>query len=192
MRNQLLLYLFTLAVCLSAIGVTYASFGDKGEITGSTFSVGSADIKLLKDLSGGLTSENLVEEMQGPSFTNISPNWIDDYALKIYNNASTQVTLTTNASYETANDPAELRQVIYVEPFIWNDANSDGIVENHELTESFGRKTIIKWKSEGFNLGTLPSGEVKGFVLRFTAPTLSDTKQGASAIFDFEFNSLGL
>lgn len=173
-------------------GITIAAFGDKGEILGSSFSVGSADIKLLKDLAGPTSGDNLAEELNGPNFINISPNWTQDYALKIFNNASTHVQLTSNADYETANDPDDLRQLIFVEPIAWNDQNNDGLHEESELGSTYGKKTIVKWKTEGFDLSSIASGATKGLVLRFSTEAVSDTKQGKTAVFDFEFDSLAI
>ena len=119
--------------------------------------MGSADLKILNDVTLGLDPLNLVEVKEGPVFENISPNWSQNYLMKIYNNATTNLALTTNANYETANDPADLRSIIFVEPFEWNDANGDGIVDTGEEGTSLGRKTIVKWKTEGYNLGTLKS-----------------------------------
>lgn len=173
-------------------GLTYAAFGDKGKVLGSKFSVGSADIKLLLDTDVGTVPENLVEEMPGPQFDNIVPNWSEDYEIKIFNNGSTPVTLTSNADYLTANDPDDLRSIIYVEPIIWNDIDSNGIVDSGEEGESLGRKTIVKWKTEGYQIGELESGAVKSLILRFSTDVVSDTKQGKSGIFDFSFDSLGM
>jgi hypothetical protein len=174
-------------------GIAVAAFGDKGEILGSSFTVGSADIKFLNSITGGTTAGNLVDQLDGPSFSGISPNWEQDYFVKIYNNAQTPVQLATNAYYETINDPEDLRQIIYVEPWLWNDADNDGAVGVGELpATSLGRKTIVKWKTEGFDLGTLNAGEVQGLLLKFSTDDVSDTKQGASAIFDFEFDSPGI
>ncbi|NMB70217.1 hypothetical protein GYA27_03395 [candidate division WWE3 bacterium] len=173
-------------------GLTYAAFGDKGKVLGSKFSVGSADIKLLLDTDVGTVPENLVEEMPGPQFDNVVPNWSEDYEIKIFNNGSTPVTLTSNADYLTANDPDELRSIIYVEPIIWNDIDTNGIVDSGEEGESLGRKTIVKWKTEGYQIGEVASGAVKSLILRFSTDAVSDTKQGKSAIFDFSFDSLGM
>lgn len=175
----------------SFAGVAYAAFVDKGQVLGSTFSVGSADLKLLRDLSLGADGANLADEIQGPSFSNISSNWTADYLVKLYNNGSSRVTVTTNSDYLTANDPDELRQLIYVEIIEWNDANSDGTADETELGVSYGRDTIVKWKTQGFSLGSIDAGAVKGLVVRFSTGTVSDTKQGAVGIFDFEFNSIG-
>jgi hypothetical protein len=176
------------------VGVSYAAFTDKASILGTTFSVGSSDIKLFEDVSGGIDGANLVNEKAGPSFAGVSPNWVEDYLVKIYNNAATDVLLSSNANYETANDPDDLRQIIYVEPFSWDDVDGDGIVDDDELASatSYGRKTIVKWKTEGFDLGNLASGEVKGFILRLSTDSVSDSKQGSSATYDFEFDSVGL
>jgi len=75
---------------------------------------------------------------------------------------------------------------------VWNDTNNDGIFDTGEEGTSFGIKSIVKWKTEGFDLGTVNTGEVLSLVLRFSTNTVSDTKQGENAIFDFEFDSIGV
>jgi hypothetical protein len=186
------LFLIALGVLLGlSMSVGYAAFMDKGKILGSTFSVGSSDLKLLKDLSQGGTVTNLADEMQGPSFSNISSNWTSDYYLKLYNNATGPIVLPTNAYYETVNDPDDLRSIIFVEPFEWND-DGDGVFEVGELGTSYGRKTIVKWKTEGFSLGQLEVGGTKGLVLRFSTDSVSETKQGKSGSYDFEFGATTL
>ncbi len=192
MKKKIVLTLSLILFLVAVAGVAIAAFGDKGEVLGSSFTVGSADIKLLKNLAGGTSSDNLVDTLDGPSFSNINPGWTEDYAMKIYNNATTHIQLTSNADYETANDPEELRQIIFVEPFNWNDANNDGLVDDGELGSTFGKKTIVKWKTEGYDLSSVAPGSVKGMILRFSTDAVSDTKQGASAMFDFEFDSLGM
>lgn len=194
MRKYWLYSLYTAIVIgiAATAGITYANFTDKGEILGSTFSVGSADLKIIKELTGGIENDNLTDQLTGPSFANITPNWQKDYLIKLYNNAGSKMQLTTNAEYLTTNDPDDLRSVIYVEPLPWNDANNNGIVDTGETGTSLGKKTIVKWKTEGFDLGQMDSGMVKGLILRFSTSTLSETKQGKTAIFDFEFDSVGL
>lgn len=192
MKKAVYSFSLLVLVVLLTVGITLTAFTDKAKILGATFSIGSADIKLLDIIGGGTDSTNLLEEKQGPVFSSISSNWTEDYSVQIYNSALTDVHLTSNAYYETANDPAELRQITFVEPFEWNDINSDGIVDEGELGATYGRKTIIKWKTEGYDLGVLPAGTVKSLVLRFSTDLVSETKQGTSAIFDFEFSSIGL
>lgn len=192
MKKRLYVTLGLIFLLVLVAGVATAAFGDKGEILGSSFSMGSADIKFVMELDGGTTQENLTDSLDGPAFVNISSDWSEDYALKIYNNATTSVQLTSNAEYETANDPDDLRQLIYVEPFNWGDQNNDGIVDEGELGSSFGKKTIVKWKTEGFDLSSMAPGSVKSMVLRFSTESVPDSKQGASAMFDFIFDSLGL
>lgn len=193
MRKGVYTLTSTIFILTLIIGVTYASFTDEAKILGATFSVGSADLKLLEDVAGGVDSENLVDEMAGPTFSDVGPYWNKDYSVKLYNNSLSEVFLTTNAFYETANDLDNLRQEIFVEPFEWDDLDSDGVVDEGELAEtSLGEKTIVKWKTEGIEIGNLATGDVKGLVLRFTTDTIPDSKQGASALFDFEFNSVGM
>jgi len=190
-HNKRILLLLLGALLGISMSVGYAAFMDKGKILGSTFSVASSDLKLLKDLSLGGINTNLADEMQGPSFSNITANWTQDYLIKLYNNATDTLALTTNAFYETANDPDDLRSIIFVEPFVWND-NGNGTFEAGELGSSFGKKTIVKWKTEGFNVGQLEKGAIKGLVLRFSTDAVSDTKQGKSGSFDFEFGAATL
>jgi hypothetical protein len=192
LSKSLLTYVGLSILVIGVAGITYASFSDKGKILGSTFTVGSADLKLLIDVSGGVGASNLADDLPGPSFTGIVPFWSSDHLVKVYNNGSSPINLTTNANYATANDPDELRQIIFVEPFDWNDVNGNGVVDSDEVTNSYGKKTIVKWKTEGFNLGVVESGDVKGLVLRYTTDSVPPSKQGSSGVFDFEFNSLGL
>lgn len=192
MKKRFIVFLYLLSLIVGVSGVVYAAFSDKAKYIGTKLSVGSADIKLLKDLSGGVETSNLTDELSGPVFGDILPFWVQDYVLKIYNNASGPIQLTSMSNYETLNDPDELRSVIYVEPFLWNDTNANGRLDSGELGNSFGRKTVIKWKTEGYDFGRVETGEVRGLILRFSADSISDTKQGKNAIFDFEFSSTSL
>lgn len=194
MNKRKLLYILGSIAMVSGlvVGVTYAAFTDKGKVLGSTFSAGSADIKFLSDLTLGNDPTNYVDELTGPSFSNIAPNWTKDYLLKIVNNGTSKLAVTSNAYYETVNDPKNLRSDILVEILKWNDANSDGILDSGEEGTSLGKKTIIKWKTEGIDLGEYDSGRVLPLILRFTAPTLSDQQQGATGVFDFIFNAIQL
>jgi hypothetical protein len=185
--KNILIILVTIVI---TAGITYAAFGDKGKVLGSKFSVGSSDLKILANIIGGTGGENLVDELSGPSFTNIMPQWKQDYTLKLYNNGSSNIRVTSNANYLTINDPDELRSVIYVEPFLWNDENNDGTADTAELGDSLGKKTITKWKTEGYDLGSITQGNVQGILLRFSTDDLSETKQGKIGVFDFEFNSI--
>lgn len=178
------------AVVLGIAGIAYAAFSDRGKVLGSSFSVGNADIKLFNDVAQGSDETNLKDEINGPSFTNIGQNWHQDYPIKIYNNGTYKMALASYANYETVNDPDDLRQYLYAEIFKWDDADSDGVVDENELLESLGRKTIIKWKTEGFNMGEFDPGQVLPFVIRFSTENISDTKQGVQGIYDFEFESI--
>lgn len=187
-------YIYGSLVLLLALtlGVTFATFSDKVEFLGSTFSVATSDLKLLDVIGGGVDPSNLVDSKPAPQFDNITDFWFADYGVEIYNNSSADVNLTSWAYYETANDPAELRQYIYVEILDWDDTNGDGVPEQSEFGTSYGRKTIIKWKTEGYDLGLLPMGATRKLAIRFSTDNLSDSKQGESILYDFEFDGLGL
>lgn len=189
-KRKIVGLLGVIALLGAVAGGTYAAFADKGEVQGTVISVGSSDIKLFADVSGSAEETNLVESLNGPTFYNISQNWTGDYLLKIFNNASGPVDLSSVAYYETMNDPSDLRSVVNVELLEWNDADLDGVLDVGEEGLSYGTKTIVKWKTEGFPLMTLNSAEVKGLIVRFSTVNLSDTKQGASLLFDFEFDAV--
>lgn len=175
------------------MGVAYASFTDQSKFTGSRFSIGSADLKLLNNLAGGTDASNLVDTKPVPSFDNISPLWYADYLIKIYNNGSQPVTLTSNMDYLTANDPATIREVLYMEPFDWNDLDNDGVFDGEaEQGASYGKKAFTTWKSTGFNFGQLGTGAIKPLIMRFSAGNITNSKMGAVGIFDFMFDSVGL
>lgn len=193
MKNKKLLLLGLLATLVSiTAGVTYAVFTDKAEVLGSTFSVGSANLMFLEDLALGTDPSNYRDELSGPAFTNIASGWSEDYLLKLISLGSSEVEISTNAYYDTSNDPDDIREDVLVEVIKWYDTNQNGILDEGEEGPSLGQKTIIKWKTEGFTLGNLFYGQTIGLILRFSTPSISETKQGASAIFDFEFNSIQL
>ena len=192
MKNKKLFYLIGSSLIIISLiaGITYAAFSDKAKVLGSSFSVGSANLMFLESLSMGTNPSNYRDELQGPTFTNIGPGWTQDYLVKLISMASSKITVSTNAFYETANDPESLRSDIEVEIIKWYDTNQNGIVDSGEEGPVVGKKNIIKWKTEGFTLGDLNYGQTMELILRFSAPTISESKQGASAVFDFEFNSI--
>jgi hypothetical protein len=193
MKKAIIFCAFIALACTIAFGVTYAAFSDKSKYLGSSFNIGSADLKLLNDVSQGTDTSNLVDEKPGPVFNNIGPSWTSDYAIKLYNKATTPLNIFSTAYYETANDPNELRSVIYCEILDWSDTNANGVVDSGEVGTSYGTKQMIKWKTEGLSIGQIAIGEAKGYVLRFTTTSsLSSTLQGKNGIFDFEFNATGI
>jgi hypothetical protein len=182
-----------LAVTLTLMGVAYASFTDQSKFTGSRFSIGSADLKLLNDLAGGTAASNLVDTKPVPSFDNISPLWYADYLVKIYNNGTQAVNLTSNMDYLTANDPENIREILYMEPFAWNDLDNDGVFDGEtELGSSYGKKVFTSWKSTGFNFGQVDAGSVKPLIMRFSAGNVTNSKMGAVGTFDFMFDSVSI
>jgi hypothetical protein len=192
MKKRSMLYLLSaLTVILSMVaGYTYAAFTDKAKVLGSTFKVGSANLMFLENLALGTDPSNYRDELPGPTFENMGPGWTKDYLVKLISMATSKIGISTNAYYETANDPSDLRSDVYVEIIKWNDTNQNGLLDSGEEGLNLGKKTIIKWKTEGFALGEIYYGQTMGLILRFSSPTISELKQGASAVFDFEFNSI--
>ncbi len=179
-------------VAVGLMGVAYAAFTDQSKFTGSRFSIASADIKLLNDLAGGTGVSNLVDTKPVPSYDNISPGWVSDYLVKLYNNGTQAVTLTSSMDYLTTNDPSTIREVLYMEPYDWNDADNDGVLDDGEQGVSWGRKAFTAWKTTGFNFGQLDAGVVKPLIMRFSVGNVTNAKMGAVGIFDFMFDSVGI
>ena len=188
--KKTILGLLVLMVAISSLTIaTKAAFSDTGKVLGTTFMVGSADVKLVDNLSGGVDTSNLVDTKLGPVFANLYPGWSQDYPLKIYNDGSLNINLESSSNYTTADDPGSLREYVNVEIFTWDDANHDGVIDLTEVSSSsLAKKTLLRWKTEGIPLGTINAGELKGFVLRFSSASIPDTKQGLSAKYDFEFD----
>lgn len=191
MKKLLFLYSSIFLLLLSVSGVAYAAFVDTDKVLGSTFTIGSSEIAFLSDIAGPSSSENLIDELVGPAFIGIYPGWEEDYLIKIYNNSGSSVSLVTNAAYDTVNDPQNIRQDLMVEVITWFDNNNDGRVDDLEVGSSLGKKTIVKWKTEGFDLGPFNADDTMGLILRFSADSIPDASQGSSAIFDFEFTATG-
>lgn len=193
LKKRILSYTLIGIFTIATAGIVYAAFSDKGNVLGSSFSVSSADIKIMADTTQGTNPANLVDEIPGPSFENIGQTWHEDYGIKLVNNGTTKLGVISNADYETVNDPQDLRQDMYVEIFEWGDANQNGVPDEGEYETygtTYGKKTIVKWKTEGIAVGEFHPGQAKPLVLRFSTENLSDTKQGATAIFDFVFESI--
>lgn len=189
MKKIVLSLLIIASVLLSVAVATKAAFEDKGEIKGTTFKVGNADVKLVNDLSSDVSDSNLVDVKDGPVFSGIFPGWSRDYGVKLYNNGSLNIALESESEYTTAEDPDSLRESINVEVFNWNDSNENGIAETSEVENVplAPKKNIIKWKSEGISLGELKAGEIKGLLLKFSVESISSTKQSKSAKYNFVF-----
>lgn len=168
-------------------GVALAALSNKVLMKGAVFTTSTVELKFLKNLSLNVENENLTSELSGISFDGITNDWVNKYPVKLVNISSSALNISSFANYATANDPASLRYSLHVEIFKWNDTNKNGTVEEGELGESLGRKNFVKWKTEGFSLGSFEPNDVKSYVLQFSAEGVTDSKQGATGSFDFEF-----
>jgi hypothetical protein len=171
-------------------GVAYAAISNKIFMKGTSFSTSTVQLKFLKNLSQDLSTANLTSELIGISFEGILNGWQQDYPVKITNTSTKNMNVWTYANYQTDQDPASLRYSLYVELLPWNDLNNDGVVDSGEEGASLGKKSFVKWKTEGFDLGSLEGNKAYGYILRFSSLDITDAKQGASGIFDFEFGVL--
>ena len=168
-------------------GVALAALSNKVLLKGAMFTTSTVELKFLRNLSSNVENENLTSELSGISFDGITNDWITTYPVKLVNKSGSSMNVSSYANYTTANDPASLRYSLNVEIFKWNDSNNNGVLDEGELGDSLGRKTFVKWKTEGFSLGSFEPNVVQSYVLQFTAESITDSKQGATGSFDFEF-----
>jgi hypothetical protein len=168
-------------------GVALAALSNKVLLKGAMFTTSTVELKFLRNLSSNVENENLTSELSGISFDGITNDWITTYPVKLVNKSGSSMNVSSYANYTTANDPASLRYSLNVEIFKWNDSNNNGVLDEGELGDSLGRKTFVKWKTEGFALGSFEPNVVQSYVLQFTAESITDSKQGATGSFDFEF-----
>lgn len=179
-----LVVIFAVVVVLS--GATHAAFTATATISGNTFSVGNAALRLYIDLAGGATAGNLIQTK--PNFTdfnNIYPNWTSSYDAKLYNSGT--VALDTNV-VSVPVTPHALASQINVEAMLWTDANADGVADPGELGASLGTKTLQAWESSPFSIGVLNAGQTQGVHFVFSVGDLDDTYQGVMTMYDFVFN----
>lgn len=180
---------------LTMVGAIYAVFEETVTVAGASFTViadsdagiggTNTDLKILVDTSLSAEGSNLDDQVAGPVFDSVSTSWTEDYPLKIYNNGDKVLDIVSKASY--VSDVDVLRDDIYVEVFSWSDSNSNGLVDDGEIGESFGRDTILRWRNDTFPLGQLNPGETAGYLLRFDGSGITDTNVGMQAIYDFLF-----
>ncbi len=188
MRKYVFSMLIVLVSLLFVGAATKAAFQSSGTVSDVTFKVGGVDIRLLEDPSQPPSEANLKTSKAGLTFADLYPGWTKDFPLKIYNNGTLSINVNSTASYETANDPSSLREYIFAELFPWEDTNADGVADTDEVGTSLGKKSVVKWKTEGFSLGTLLPGSTTGVLIRFSAGAIPDTKMGQQAKYTFEFS----
>ena len=188
--------IFTVAGLLILSGTVYAFIQENGKVKGTTFKVsstpgqeieeggssGNANLKLLKILSGGLGSDNLVDEVEGPTFNNITAAWKDKVLLKVHNKGQKILKLQSKAEY--INDPDTLRDDIYIKISEWTD-NGDGILQTNEIGKVYGYDSVLRMKNDTFNLETISAGGVKSFVVEFDGSGLSEANANQTATYDF-------
>lgn len=201
-------FIASLAVVLLSLGglfqATSAVFEETVKVAGSSFSVATSfdggggpppttsntALKMLRDLSLGPDASNLSDFVPGSSFENISPTWISESSIKMYNAGDELLDVVASSDY--ISDVDTIRDDIYVEISAWDDSNSNGIVDAGEEGDSFGRDTILRLRNDTFPLGEIASGETKGYILRFDGAGLTEVNQGMSAVYDFTFTGFGL
>lgn len=196
MKNKFIKTAISVFCIMLMAGGVYAAISETVKITGTTFNVGTTFgggsggpsetntmLKMYTDLSGSNADSNLADSVSGPVYNDVNDTWSNDYAVKIYNKGSTNMTLVAKADY--IDDPNTLRDDIYVTIIEWNDSNSDGIVDTSELGATYGNDTILRLRNDTFALGSISAGETRGFVYRFDGSGLSEANASQSAIYDF-------
>jgi hypothetical protein len=178
-----------------------ALFEESVKITGTSFTIGTSSggggdpvvtntsLKLYSNLSGTPVDTNLKYTLAGPVFDNIDPLWTSSIPLKVYNKGQEPLTLISKVDY--INDPDVLRDDIYVNVLSWNDIDNDGVIDQGEEGTSFGYDTLLRWRNDTFQLGTINAGETKSYIFKFDGTGLTSTNVGMSAVYDFVITGTG-
>lgn len=187
---------FSIVGLLLVSGMVYAFIQENGKVKGTTFKVSSTpeqieggvtdsneNLKLLIDLVGLTDESNLTDEVNGPTFEDISTVWKDKVLLKLYNQGDKPLNLASTADY--IDDANTLRDDIFIRVSAWNDTNANGSLEFGEIGEEYGYDTILRMKNDTFNLGSLNPGAVKGLVMEFDGTGLSNANAEQMAVYDF-------
>lgn len=187
MKNKIFLSWFLGGLFLGIAGlIVSAAFQTKGQVKGTSFTAGSAEILFYSDLSKSSDSSNLISEKSFSPFELIGPNWEDTRLVKIYNKGTENLKLTFGA--EVVGTDSTLSQNLNIEVFKWNDTNSNGILDDDELGGSSGKKTLKQWQTSSYDLDTFETKTTKSFALKFSVGDLTDEFQKANVTYNFVFN----
>jgi hypothetical protein len=152
----------------------------------NSFHTGNADLQIWDYNYYG---KGWQEEIDGPGFDNIYPNWTQDYSLKVKNNGSTNLVLNLKGKLESGwQDDKTLRSQIKVR--VWKfDDDGDYHWDGESGSWLGPEQTLNDWRSNPLVAGQLAAGDQQWFLLRFSVGDLGDTYQGAtlsgySFIFD--------
>lgn len=168
------------------VGVTSAAWTAQTKVLNpSSFKTGNADLQIWDENYYG---KGWQEEINGPSFDNIYPNWTQDYSLKVRNNGSTNLMLSLKGKLETGwKDDKGLRHQITVK--VWKFVDDGDYHWDGEPTKYLGERTLEAWRSGPFLADQLNAGDQQWFLLRFSVGDLGDyyqdaTLSGYSFVFD--------
>lgn len=187
MKNKLFFAWFLGGLFLGIAGLMVAAaFQTQGQVKGTSFTAGSAEILFYSNLSGTSDSDNLLSEKSFSPFELIGPNWSDNRLVKIYNKGSENLKLTFVA--EVVGTDSTLSDNMNIEVLNWEDTNSDGVLDDGELGSSFGTKTLKQWQTSSYDLGMFESETSKFFVLQFSVGDLTDELQKSNVTYNFIFN----
>jgi len=187
MKNKIIFSWFLGGLFVGFAGLMVAAaFQTRGQVKGTSFIAGSAEIVFYSDISGTSADTNLVTEKSFSPFELIGPNWTDIRLVKLYNKGTENLKLTFIA--ELSGTDSTLSDNLNVEVYNWNDSNSDGVLDDEELGSSLGVKTLKAWQTSSYDLGTFQSETTKQLVLKFSVGNITDELQKSNVTYNFVFN----
>ena len=187
MKNKIFFVWFLGGLFLGIAGLMVsAAFQTQGQVKGTSFTAGSAEIMFYNDLSKSSDSSNLVSEKSFSAFDLIRPNWSDTRLVKIYNKGTENLKLTFIA--QVSGTDSTLSDNVNIEVFNWKDTNSNGVLDEGEIGDTFGAKTLKQWQTSSYNLGVFNTQTTKFLVLKFSVGDITDQLQKANVTYNFVFN----
>ena len=187
MKNKIILSWFLGGLFIGFAGLMVAAaFQTRGQVKGTSFTAGSAEIMFYNDLSKSSDESNLINEKFFSPFELIGPNWSDTRLVKIYNKGTEDLKLSLVA--ELSGTDSSLSINLSVEVFNWDDKNNNGVLDEGEQGASLGTKTLKQWQTSSFDLGSFESKTSKALALKFSVGDITDELQKSNVTYNFVFN----
>ena len=177
-------------ILLGGLGlvVVSAAFQTRGEVKGTSFVAGSAEIKFLDNLSGDTGSSNLLSEKSFDAFDLIGPNWSDIRLVKVYNEGTESLDLSFVGVLN--GEDGLLSDQVLLDLKSWADVNNNGELDGGDQTAIILSQTLTDWQTKSADLGSFEPDTIKGFVLEFSVGDIEDELQSSTVTYNFAFDGV--
>jgi hypothetical protein len=134
--------------------------------------------RFIKDINKDLTPDNLLTEIQGPSYDAIRSNWKQETTYYIAHAGDKEVSLGSYVEEHEDNTKHSLRNYLFVKILVECEGR-------HKLF--FRERSFRHWKRNPINLGNYKPGDKIKVTFKFFAKQIPEALLGRVNSFDFEF-----